>query len=59
MNAANLRLPVLTVAWLALPAVPLAARGAAETEYGPPNGTLVIVGGGSTAGTDGTTPRRR
>lgn len=32
------------------PAVPQAAK-AAPPEYGPPNGTLVIVGGGSTDGT--------
>jgi len=40
---------VLAGAIAIAPAAPLAAQ--ADTEYGPSNGTLVIVGGGSTAGT--------
>lgn len=41
---------VVLVALLVL-AVPVGARQAAAPQYGPPKGTLVIVGGGSTEGT--------
>jgi cyanophycinase len=43
------RKPLLLTTLLLIVALPLAARQAPQ--YGPPNGTLVIVGGGSTAGT--------
>lgn len=46
----KLRLPLVALALLVL-SLPLAARQQAAPQYGPPKGTLVIVGGGSTAGT--------
>jgi cyanophycinase len=55
MNTRTTPLPPLrpTSALALLLALALAAPGAAQqsTEYGPPSGTLVIVGGGSTDGT--------
>lgn len=47
-----MRLKSLLLAALLLTiALPLSARQAAAPQYGPPKGTLVIVGGGSTEGT--------
>lgn len=43
--------PLLLAALLLTMALPLSARQAAAPQYGPPKGTLVIVGGGSTEGT--------
>lgn len=43
--------PLLLAALLLTMALPLSARQAAAPQYGPPKGTLVIVGGGSTDGT--------
>ncbi len=42
---------LLLAAILLTMALPLSARQAAAPQYGPPKGTLVIVGGGSTDGT--------
>ncbi len=43
--------PLLLAALLLTITLPLSARQAAAPQYGPPKGTLVIVGGGSTEGT--------
>jgi cyanophycinase len=45
-----LKLPLFVFALLVL-SLPLSAGQAAAPQYGPPKGTLVIVGGGSTTGT--------
>lgn len=44
--------PVVLITLLFVASLPLSARQAAAPQYGPPKGTLVIVGGGSTAGTN-------